>query len=376
MPKILHTADVHLGAGFSSLGYSPAAKVREAVRKSLERIVDTAKKEKVDLVVIAGDLFDDNKGMGEVIRRVADQLNRLKPTPVCILPGTHDCLDSGSVYHALEFSGGLEHVHVLKNESGESKFYQSLGIAIHGKPNMSNQGAGESCLAGLSPHPEARYNVALVHGSITIPSKHDPKEYLVSREEIASCSMDYVAMGHWHKKAEYSHKGVRVWYSGSPESMEFDDGEESGFVLIVEFSSSQPPLPIKTGTLVWRKEDLDLYLYPPGQVLKERITSMAGDKVLLRLQLKGQLDVGDTFDPDGLESELKEAFLYLKIDPVGVTRKLPEDPVGIFPDRTVGSNFVKLLMQAIGQEKDPERRALLEEALGRGIAYMKGQLEV
>ncbi len=58
--RLLHTADVHLGARFPGLGDKGAVQ-REQVRASFKKLVSLALAEAVDIVLIAGDLFDANQ---------------------------------------------------------------------------------------------------------------------------------------------------------------------------------------------------------------------------------------------------------------------------------------------------------------------------
>ena len=57
--KILHCADIHIGAAQSFLG-TLAEKRRYEVLMTFERIIDTAKENDVKIIAIAGDLFDSN----------------------------------------------------------------------------------------------------------------------------------------------------------------------------------------------------------------------------------------------------------------------------------------------------------------------------
>ncbi|EAX48513.1 hypothetical protein TcarDRAFT_1985 [Thermosinus carboxydivorans Nor1] len=60
MPRILHFADLHLGAPFRQFG--PRGKLlREGLKKTLENIIAAAQKERADLVLCAGDLVDANQ---------------------------------------------------------------------------------------------------------------------------------------------------------------------------------------------------------------------------------------------------------------------------------------------------------------------------
>jgi len=98
MVKFLHTADWHLGIKYTKLGPN-AEKAREIRIDTVKKLMDSAKKKKVDFIIIAGDLFDNNDVDRRLIDIVANIMKRVEPIPVYILPGNHDPLtrDSGSV---------------------------------------------------------------------------------------------------------------------------------------------------------------------------------------------------------------------------------------------------------------------------------------
>src|SRR6266849_4593650 len=94
--RVLHTADVHL----ESDGYGDAhqqAAHTERGRRIFQRIVDRALTDKVDLLLIAGDLFDHNRVSNEAVDFVRAELERLRQ-PVVILPGNHDALRTNAIY--------------------------------------------------------------------------------------------------------------------------------------------------------------------------------------------------------------------------------------------------------------------------------------
>src|SRR5215212_1599064 len=101
MLRLLHTADVHLGARHADLGARAAAQ-RERQFAAFVATVDLALSERVDVLMIAGDLFDSNVQPRRSVERVAGQLRRLVAARIrtVITPGTHDVHDGASIYRA------------------------------------------------------------------------------------------------------------------------------------------------------------------------------------------------------------------------------------------------------------------------------------
>ena len=103
MPRLLHMADVHLGARHRDLG-AAAQQQRERQFAAFRRAVDTAIEREVDAVLIAGDLFDSNAQPQRSVEKAASELRRLADhgIPVVVIPGTHDCYDQTSLYRSLD----------------------------------------------------------------------------------------------------------------------------------------------------------------------------------------------------------------------------------------------------------------------------------
>src|SRR5215210_1845263 len=105
MPRLLHMADVHLGARHHDLGEAAVAQ-RERQFAAFVRAVELAIEEQVDAVLISGDLFDSNDQPRRSAERVAGELKRLAQAGIStvIVPGTHDCYDAGSIYRTVDLA--------------------------------------------------------------------------------------------------------------------------------------------------------------------------------------------------------------------------------------------------------------------------------
>src|SRR5689334_1736439 len=105
MLRIIHTADVHLGARHDDLGEQAAAQ-RERQFAAFKAAIDLALAERVDLFLIAGDLFDSNVQPRRSVERVAAELRRLADARIrtVIIPGTHDCYERASIYRAYDIA--------------------------------------------------------------------------------------------------------------------------------------------------------------------------------------------------------------------------------------------------------------------------------
>src|SRR4051812_6414297 len=79
------------------------AKLRELRLESIARLGDLAKKESVDLVLVAGDLFDANTVDDRVVVQAMTRFRDMA-RPVIVIPGNHDhCAGPSSVFRRASF---------------------------------------------------------------------------------------------------------------------------------------------------------------------------------------------------------------------------------------------------------------------------------
>jgi predicted MPP superfamily phosphohydrolase len=153
--RVLHTADVHLDS-------DSGAAHRERGWHVLRRIVDRALHDEVDLVLIAGDLFDHNRVPDETVAFVRAQLDRLRQ-PVVILPGNHDALYTNAIYDRHDLTAGAPHVRVISRLDGESIEFPQIGAVVWGRTMEEHEPAFRP-LANIPGRDDGRWWLAMAHG--------------------------------------------------------------------------------------------------------------------------------------------------------------------------------------------------------------------
>jgi DNA repair exonuclease SbcCD nuclease subunit len=197
---VIHSSDLHID-GRSSDVFHPLCKV-----------LDVARRESADLVLLAGDIFDHNRLKLEQIDRVTRLLDDAA-IPVVILPGNHDCLSADSVYRR----GGLAdvpRVHVLGVSSEESYVLAEHDLEVWGRPHLDYH--DYSPLAEPRPR-TTRWQIATAHGHFVRDDRDHHRSWLIHSEEIAATGADYVALGHWPAWGPAGDGSVPAYYSGSPD---------------------------------------------------------------------------------------------------------------------------------------------------------------
>lgn len=226
--KILHAADLHLDSPFEALPSGKAAIRRAEQRAMLSKITELAVRERVDVVLLCGDLLDSDNTYYETGEELIQALRGI-PAPVFIAPGNHDRYTEKSVYARLKFP---ENVYIFKKNEMETVTVAARGIRVHGAAfTESRSGA---ILSGFSCEKREGFTDLLcLHGEVgNRYSSYNP----ITEDELAASGIDYAALGHIHKASGLRRAG-NTWYSwpGCPEGRGFDETGER-YVNLVELS--------------------------------------------------------------------------------------------------------------------------------------------
>ncbi len=347
MLRLLHTADVHLGARHTDLG-ERAAVLRERQFTAFRVTIDLAVVEAVDLVLIAGDLFDSNTQPRRSVERVAAELARLAKASIrtVIIPGTHDVYDGASIYRSYDLAAmartSAEWIAVLTPEQ-PNVWLPSLDAVVHGRV-FSTKRSPKSPLDGFDARMDRRatWRIGIVHGALAIPGKTDGDEVVFTEDEIAGTGLDYLALGHWHSAIEGRAGNVTYAYSGAPEPVAIDQ-DGAGQVLIVTLDDRggrhQVSIePKRVGQTRSEKLELDVSAIRSQPALIDTIGRHADSNLVLDVRLTGFLPDTLDLDLDEVERALAPAFLRFRIRDASI----PATPEGAAapPDTVIGA-FVR-----------------------------------
>jgi exonuclease SbcD len=387
MLRLLHTADVHLGARHADLG-DRAATQRERQFAAFVATIDLAVAEKVDVVLIAGDLFDSNVQPRRSVERAAAQLQRLVDARirVVIAPGTHDVYDRASIYRAYDLAAlsgavGSDLVTVLDPDHPEIRL-KSLNLAVHG-PCFATKRAPHSPLQGVvvSKDDPMGWHVGLLHASIAIEGKTDRDEVVITTDEIAASHLDYLALGHWHSTSKGKAGRTTYAYSGAPEPIALDQ-DRAGNVLLVTLDATDGKKRVtveerKVGKTRFERLQLDAAKVGSQPGLVSKLAEKADADLVLDVELIGvrpdELDV----HVEEVESQLADRFLKVRVRDRSVA-PLP-DGIIVSPDTVLGA-FIRDLEARIaeveaahGDDSAPDENAAeLRDALRLGRLLLAG----
>lgn len=220
--KILHTADWHLDAPFAGASAELREQLRQELRKIPEKIMELAKAENCDLVLIAGDVFD-GPCTPESVHAVRTAFER-SCLPVLVSPGNHDFCGPGSPWLEQHWP---ENVHIFTGAL-ESVVLSGLDCRIYGAGYQSMDCPG--MLEDFTRTGTERFHIAVLHGD---PGAASSPYCPVTTAQVRASGLDYLALGHIHKAGQFSAGDTLCAWPGCPMGRGFDETGEKG-VYIVE----------------------------------------------------------------------------------------------------------------------------------------------
>jgi DNA repair exonuclease SbcCD nuclease subunit len=199
--RLLHTSDIHVAGDDASAG-------------ALRAVIDTAVDSAVDVVLIAGDLFDNARLDDRVVERTVDEMARLDQ-PVIVVPGNHDCVEAPSIWQRADLSAAGDHVRFVGEPAGERLVFEDLALAVWAR-GIERHEPRHRPLDGYQPADPGYWSVVVTHGHYVPTGEKSDRSSPITQNEISRLGCDYLALGHWHHFLDVSEGGVTAFYPGSP----------------------------------------------------------------------------------------------------------------------------------------------------------------
>ncbi|HFK1516497.1 TPA: exonuclease SbcCD subunit D [Bacillus cereus] len=257
--KFIHAADLHLDSPFKGMEMNVPQSVWERMKQStfesFERIVDKAIQERVDFVLLAGDLYDAETRSLRAQVFVREQMKRLSQydIPVFIIHGNHDHL--GGSWAAIEFP---ENVHVFTEPYVEEKaFYKNgeLFASIYGFSYLQ-QAVTDNMTAQYTKMSDAPFHIGMLHGSVEGDAEHNRYAPFQIRE-LKEKQFDYWALGHIHKREILSEEPYMI-YPGNIQGRHRKETGEKGAYLIELTKQGTHCSFFHTADVVWDEIEVNI----------------------------------------------------------------------------------------------------------------------
>ena len=218
MMKVLHSADWHLGA---ALGRDSGT-LRQELNRIPRKVADLVHRLGCDLVLLSGDLLD-GKPSREVLDLLKDALGSMA-VPVLIAPGNHDFATAASPWQTEVFP---ENVHIFKKPQLEAVLLPELDCRVYGAGYDSMD--CPPLLRDFRADGTERHVLGILHADPqALHSPYCP----ITAEQIRESGLDYLALGHIHKKGQFRAGATLCAWPGCPMGRGFDECGEMGVLLV------------------------------------------------------------------------------------------------------------------------------------------------
>ena len=365
--RLIHTSDWHLGRAFHQVG------LLGAQAAYLDHLVDVVRAERVDAVLVSGDIYDRAMPAPDTVELLSQALERL------VDAGAHVVLSSGNHDSAIRLgfaSGLLERagLHIRSSAADIGRPVVVGDVAVHPIPYLEPAlvadalGAEERTHAGVLRAAMARVRAdaevrggrtvvmahAFVAGGVTSESERDISVGGVSAvPPDVFVGVDYAALGHLHGRQEVA-EGVR--YCGSPVAMSFGEWRHTKGSLLVDLSAGAPVV-----------EHVEAPVARPLAVLRGSLEALLTDPAHRHAEGAWcQVTLTDATRPLGAMDQVRRRFphtLELRFEPEGVAV-----PMRRYAARTASRSDVEVCCDFLahvrgGRPATDDERTLLAEAV-------------
>lgn len=367
--RVLHTADLHLGRSFQSWGDAASTR-RQDLLDTLDEIGRIARQQRVQLILLAGDQFDQHNPEQVIASHFVSWLDSIvrDGIRVAMISGNHDSYwYEDSVYrqalpaNTIFFSETQCQKPVEINASG-------LNVSLYGIAHDHTR--QRDVLPGFRRRGESDIHIGLMHASIDARADIEVAErYLpLSSSDLATTELDYIALGHLHR-ARTINEGLpgMAAYPGSPEPLHIGEtGQRS--VTLVTFAGGPPQIStIPCGKRIARRESIDTTGLTSAEIA-ERIADLADETAILTSELTGAPQ--EILDTEHLETRLMHLFCYLSVKDEtsvvdsGYVRRIENE-------HTIRGEFVRRLRDRIASAETARERQVAELALQVGLIQLE-----
>lgn len=211
---------------------------RKDFTEALKEVVDKTIELKPDFMIIAGDLFHNARPNNITLEAAIKNFSLLRDAniPVLVVDGSHDAAPNVITSTILNPLDTARLLYYLPRHEGAC--WKNEKCYVYGVPNYRTRRKTEEQLPIFyerdkpSPDPDL-FNIFVFHMALDLPRVKPPQMEAEASPELLPEGFNYYAGGHVHKPSKGSFKTGVLAYSGSTETVYYDDAWfEKGFYYV------------------------------------------------------------------------------------------------------------------------------------------------
>jgi DNA repair protein SbcD/Mre11 len=293
--RFVHAADLHLDAPFAGVEASDA-RVRAALVAStfeaFDRIVGLCVDERVDFLLIAGDVYDSSRSMAAQLR-FQEQAVRLAEAgiPVFIAQGNHDPADGWSA--GLRLPETVRHFSTREVEAVPIERDGKVVCTLHGR-GYEHASEARNLAKGFARGAKDTIAIGVLHANAG--GREGYEDYApASMDDLRAARMDYWALGHIHRPEVLSESPAIV-YAGCPQGRSPKEDGIRGCYLVEVAAGHAEARFMPTCSVVWERIVLDAPEAGGLEAVRDALrmacdgarTRAEGRPAIVRLELAGR----------------------------------------------------------------------------------------
>lgn len=351
--KIIHCADLHLDSNLESVtDRERASQRRTEMLAGFVRLTGFARDNGVRAVLIAGDFFDGKNISATTRNTVINAISENPEINFYYLKGNHDNNNL--------FSGISEIPGNLFTFGAEWSYLREGCVCIAGIELDAGNCAGAP--QSYKADPEAKLNIVMLHGQES-ESRQGDRAQVVSLKDFRHRGIGYMALGHIHAyKYGQLDPGADYCYPGCLEGRGFDECGEKGFVLLDinedtgTFTHEFVPFAQRQYyTVTADVSDCRMSAQIVTRVQRALKNAGCGQQDLVKVILKGTLDVECEKDVDYIRTAAAEDYYFLKLSD---ETRIRVDISDYMLDCSLKGEFVRTVMEDESLSKE-ERSGII-----------------
>lgn len=359
MLSFIHAADFHMDSVFGALKPAQAAGRRRESRELGFRLANYVNRNGIDLVLLAGDLFDGGSAFRETGEQLVEALGQMEAR-VFVAPGNHDWAGPGSFWSSADWP---ENVHVFQDGTLTAVDLPEWNLTIHGAA-FTGPEQPKSLLAGFAAPEDGRIHIGLLHGEVDpAEARYNP----IRREEIAASGLHYLALGHIHKRTEPLRFGNTLCaWPGCTEGRGFDELGEKGFYQgLIDENGSVSLTFVPFARRRYEILEVDVTGSSPRAAVEAALPEDTA-RHLYRILLTGETGEGGV-DAAALEEALADRFYSLELRD---HTRMAEDIWARAEEDSLRGLFLRQLRQRWQEAEGEEERETVTRAVRFGLAAL------
>ena len=366
MLKIIHTGDIHLDSPFSGLDERRAETRKTELRGTFSSLMTCVRMNNVDILLIAGDMFDRGFVTRETLAIVMREFSRVPSCRIIISPGNHDPYTPDSVWAKVRFP---DNVYIFSEEAFSCFEFPEINCDVYGYAFT-----GESMTSSPVARTEdnGRIRLLCAHAHLDAPaSVYAP----VTSSQILISHFDYAALGHVHNPPELSRtERCTYGYCGCLEGRGFDEiGVKGAYYIEINDDGSRSVRKLSFARRHYESIEVNVTGAVSVPDVQDRIRAAIrehkyNDEVLLRATLTGELPPSMVISPSIVANGIDGVFALEVRD--NTTPAIDTDYLATDP--TIRGAFFRALSPSLS-DPDPKKRHTALRALRYGLAAMSGE---